>query len=70
MKKLLKRIESKCYWIDENGNRRDGVHAGISGNVSGIWGNVDKCELTVDERNKGVRIEDLIAPKDKGDLFR
>jgi hypothetical protein len=33
---------------------------GISGNVTGISGNVDECELTSDNRKKGVKINDLI----------
>jgi hypothetical protein len=33
---------------------------GIRGDVSGIRGNVDDCEITDDEREKGVVIFDLI----------
>jgi len=33
---------------------------GISGNVFGISGNIDDCELTEEDRKKGVDIENLV----------
>jgi hypothetical protein len=81
MKKKLKRVRSMCYWIDGDGVRQDGIHAGIWGNVSGIRGNVtnlrgdvsglsgdvsdicgdiDDCDITDDDRAKGVKIADLV----------
>jgi hypothetical protein len=57
MKKALNKITNKIV----------GMHSGISGdassirgNVTGISGNVDECELTSDNRKKGVKINDLI----------
>ena len=32
----------------------------ISGNVSGISGNIDDCEITQEERDKGIDINDLL----------
>jgi prophage DNA circulation protein len=32
----------------------------ISGNVSGISGNLDDCEITEEDRKKGIDIKDLI----------
>ncbi len=39
MKKCLKKLELKIYHVVK-GEKIDGVHAGIEGNVSGIEGNV------------------------------
>ena len=30
------------------------------GNLSGIRGNIDDCDLTPEDREKGIRIQDLI----------
>jgi len=35
--------------------------SGITGNVSGLSGHVDECEITPDERSKGVNIANLVA---------
>ena len=40
-----------------------GLHGDISGlygDCSGIMGNIDNCEITDEEREKGVNIQDLI----------
>ena len=34
--------------------------SGITGNLSGIRGNIDDCEITQEERDKGINIHDLI----------
>ena len=35
--------------------------SGVSGNLSGVSGNLDDCGLTDEEREAGVKIEDLIG---------
>ena len=37
---------------------------GLRGDVTGLRGDVDSCEITKEEREKGINIEDLI-PKSK-----
>ena len=32
----------------------------LSGDVSGLWGNVDNAKLTDEERTRGIDIRDLI----------
>jgi hypothetical protein len=66
MKKLLQK-NTNLYHI-KDGIRIEGVHENISGNVndirgdvSGISGNLDDCEITDEEREKGININDLIA---------
>jgi len=34
--------------------------SGISGNLSGISGNLDDCDITDEEREKGISINELI----------
>ena len=71
MKKALKKI-SKQLINNENltgdlskiyGNAEDisGDVSGIYGNVSDISGNVDDCELTKEDRKRGVNISDLLS---------
>ena len=40
--------------------RITGNLSGIRGDLSGITGNIDECELTPEDREKGIRIQDLI----------
>ena len=70
MKKMLKKVtslESALRFFDEDGNITDvsnlrGDVSNLRGNVSYLLrGDVDDCEITKDERNAGVNIEDLIA---------
>ena len=35
--------------------------SGLTGNVSGLRGDVDKCEITSEDREKGVSISDLVS---------
>lgn len=70
MKKQLKRVKSETYYY-ENDEKIIGIHSnisgnlsGISGDVSGIRGDVDLCEITEEERQKGIKIEDLVLEKD------
>jgi hypothetical protein len=34
--------------------------SGITGDLTGITGNIDDCEITQEERDKGINIHDLI----------
>ena len=59
MLKNLVKIEFKIYHI-VNGVRIDGAHNNIWGDVSGIEGNVASCEITEEERKRGIDIKELI----------
>ena len=87
MKRCLEKSKPECFYFVD-GERKAGVHSDISGNVTGISGNVtdiigdvsgiignvtdiigdvsgiigdvDDCEITGEEREKGVVISDLI----------
>ena len=57
MKKALNKITNKIVGIHSS---ISGNVTGISGDVTGISGDVDECELTSENRKKGVKINDLI----------
>jgi hypothetical protein len=73
MKKALKRTK-ETYYFDADGELIEGVPEGITGNLSGITGNltgirgnltditgnIDNCEITPEEREKGIHIDQLI----------
>ena len=59
MKKALKRVEYKI-WHFLNGNKVEGAPFGITGNLTGIRGDLTDCELTEEERERGVSVEELI----------
>ena len=61
MKAKLTRVENKTYYFDENGDRHDGVPVGIQGDLSGIRGNLDDCEITEGDRLRGINIVELIG---------
>jgi len=46
--------------LSGNVYKLSGDVSGLSGNVSGLSGNLDACEITNEEREKGVDIKDLI----------
>jgi len=73
MKKALKKIESRT-WYFVAGNKINGVPpglsgdvselrgdvSGLSGDVSGLSGDVDDCDISDEDREKGVNAADLI----------
>jgi len=38
----------------------------VSGNLFGIWGNIDDCDLSDDDRKKGIDVQDLICQNKEG----
>jgi hypothetical protein len=73
MKNSLTKVTLPIYHMAD-GQRVDGPHPGISGDVSGISGNasdisgnvtgisgdLDECKITDEERINGIHIEDLL----------
>lgn len=66
MKRKLIFNQKELYYLKEGkriaGNVSDisGNVSGIFGNVSGLSGNIDDCDISQDERKKGVDIKLLI----------
>ena len=55
-----KDIRGNASGISGNVSGISGNVSGIRGNVSGISGNVDDCEITEEDRKKGIKISELI----------
>ena len=53
-------IEGDVSGIEGNVSGIEGDVSGIRGNVSGIEGNVASCEITEEERKRGIDIKELI----------
>lgn len=64
MIRKLRREKLEVYYY-ENDKKIVGVHSKIWGDVSGIRGNVDLCEITESERKRGIAVEKLIITEDK-----
>ena len=69
MKRVLIRIKHKTYYYRDNKDIL-GIHEGISGNVSGIRGDIDDCEISDEERKRGIKIEELIKEEENEKPFR
>lgn len=48
-------------------SRLSGDCSGLRGDCSGLRGNLDDCELSADERSRGVYIKCLIASSEECD---
>ena len=59
MKKALKRIEYKI-WHYQDGKTVGGAPSGVRGDLSGVRGEIDDCEITDEERKRGISIKELI----------
>ena len=66
MKKTLTRTPYETYYYEDS-ERIEGVPkditgnlSGVRGNLSGILGNLDDCDITDEEREKGISINELI----------
>ena len=64
MKKTLIKtsIAGDATWLRGDVSGLTGDVSGLTGNVTGLTGDVDACELTDEDRARGVNIQDLIAP--------
>lgn len=36
--------------------------SGVRGNLSGITGNLDDCEISEEDRRKGIKVRELVSP--------
>ena len=77
MKKALSRVTTKLYHykgdikVDgTNGEmigdctRLNGNCTGLSGDCSGLRGDLDECDITDEDRKKGIDIAELVGEKD------
>ena len=54
------RIFGDVSGISGDVSRISGNVSGISGDATNVTGNIEDCEITEEERKKGVRLNDLI----------
>lgn len=47
-------------WGKVSSGLRGEVHSGLWGEITGLRGNLDDCEITDEERKKGIQITDLV----------
>lgn len=59
MKRGLIREKKEC-WYFVGGDKIDGFPSGVEGDLTGVRGDIDECELTDVERSRGIKIDDLI----------
>ena len=74
MEKALTKVSNELYYYDKNTKRKEGKNDKMSGNCSrlrgdcsylrgdcsGLRGDLTDCEITNEDRNKGINIEDLV----------
>ena len=60
MKRELTKTTCKIWHI-KDGIRREGPPSDESGDLTGVWGNVDDCKITQEDRKAGIHISELIA---------
>lgn len=73
MEKKLEKSSNKIWhysnggriWHYSNGGRVDGAHESLSGDATGLRGDVGDCDLSDEERKRGVSVHDLVKIKVK-----
>lgn len=65
MKRALKKQTPPYWgdltWISGDLSEISGDLSGIRGNLTGIRGDLDECEITPEDRARGIKIEELIG---------
>ena len=60
MKKALTRKEPAPLYYYKNGKRIDGRNPDMTGDCTGLRGDLDDCEIIDQDREKGIDIKDLM----------
>ena len=59
MEKKLTRVKTNVYFY-KNGKKIEGFPPYVSGDLTGVWGDLSDCAITDEDRAAGVDINDLI----------
>jgi hypothetical protein len=59
MKATLEKTTTEIYFYVD-GERKEAAPPGVTGDLSGVRGDLDACEITEEDRNRGIDIKDLI----------
>ena len=62
-------LSGDCSGLSGDFSELIGDCSRLSGDCSGLRGDLDDCEITEEDRQAGVRIDNLISNKTKGDLL-
>ena len=54
-------LRGDCSWLRGECSGLYGECSGLRGECSGLRGNLDECEITAEDRKKGIDIKDLIS---------
>ena len=60
MKPMLTKAAQHPLYYYRSGMRIEGPHPGLRGNVTGLWGDLDDCEITDAERENGIAVATLV----------
>lgn len=63
MKKALSRVTTKLYHY-KGDIKVDGTNGEMIGNCTGLSGDLDECDITDEDRKKGIDIAELVGEKD------
>ena len=63
MKKALSRVTTKLYHY-KGDIKADGTNGEMIGNCTGLRGDLYECDITDDDRKKGIDIAELVGEKD------
>ena len=63
MKKMLTKTDAGL-WHYVDGARVEGKNPDMEGNCSDLWGDLDSCEITEEDRSKGLNIAELIEAEE------
>ena len=70
MKKALSRVTTKLYHykgdikVDGTNSEMIGNCTGLYGNCTGLRGDLYECDITDEDRKKGIDIAELVGEKD------
>jgi hypothetical protein len=59
MKKMLEKSSTRI-WHFIDGVKYESVPSGVRGDLTGVYGDLDYCEITNADRARGIDIADLI----------
>ena len=60
MKKALKKIKSGEIFHFVDGEKISGAPSGLIGDVSGLSGDIDSCEISDEDRLRGIDISEIV----------
>ena len=57
-------LSGNCTGLSGDCTRLNGNCSGLRGNFTGLSGDLDECDITDEDREKGIDIDELVGEKD------